>query len=354
MANNKGYKRSWKNYLLDRNFQLRFTFTMLAIAVGLMVPLGWWVSDESARATEVAVNKIDGIKCPELLTNKDSSATPTPGQSLPGGEETDLLQEPGPEVDDSKDDWQAGDEQALGSETGDEEVLDNETDDELSGDVEALGNETDDQLAGDDEALDSLEGSSAETEGGERKRRHIEVTIDDSRMPDPVVVVGEVEEVPATPEQIAKSKEDRDACLAKVAARKLSVQQRENLITKVMIGSAVFLLVILLLYGIKTTHRVAGPLHKVGLYLGKLENNVYDTVYNLRKGDQLVEFYDHFNGAHQGLTKLQEEDRDRLRDAIALAKEAGLADKDPELAELIPELERLLAEKEESFVKKQA
>ena len=70
-----------------------------------------------------------------------------------------------------------------------------------------------------------------------------------------------------------------------------------------------------------------GPLFKVGLYLDKLEENQYTTVYDLRKGDQLVEFYEHFKAAHSGITKMQEEDRDRLRDAIALAEEAGLAGK---------------------------
>ena len=43
----------------------------------------------------------------------------------------------------------------------------------------------------------------------------------------------------------------------------------------------------LTLYGIKMTHRVAGPLHKVTLYLDKLRDGTYDAVHNLRKGDQL-------------------------------------------------------------------
>ena len=33
-----------------------------------MAPLGWWVSEKAERATEVALNEIDGIRCPELLS----------------------------------------------------------------------------------------------------------------------------------------------------------------------------------------------------------------------------------------------------------------------------------------------
>ena len=82
MANNKGYKRSWKNYLLDPSYQLRFTLTMLAVAAGLMAPLGWWVSQKATTATEVALNQIDEIRCPEVLSAVDpEAATPTPSRS---------------------------------------------------------------------------------------------------------------------------------------------------------------------------------------------------------------------------------------------------------------------------------
>ena len=50
----------------------------------------------------------------------------------------------------------------------------------------------------------------------------------------------------------------------------------------------------LAVYGIKMTHKVAGPLFKVSLYLAKMRDGRFDKVYNLRKGDQLVDFYEHF------------------------------------------------------------
>jgi hypothetical protein len=98
------------------------------------------------------------------------------------------------------------------------------------------------------------------------------------------------------------------------------------------------------------THKVAGPLHKVALYLAKLRDGTYDQVYNLRKGDQLAAFYEHFKLAHAGVRKMQEDDVSHLRAALAAADAAGLASKSPELASVIDELRTILVEKEKSLV----
>lgn len=315
MANKYRYKRSWKNYLLDANYQLRFTLTMVAVAAGLMAPLGWWVSEKAARATEVALNEIDGIRCPEILSAAATAAAPA-----------------------------ASDENVIV-----EDLLDE------SADPTSSPPPPEEPDVEEPSAAEEGSGAAEDVDEGERPRALIKVDIDDSEMPDaPVVVVGEMRNDPATAEQIAESKVARERCLKHIKARKSSVRDRKSLIRTVMVVSGIFLLLGLGAYGIKTTHRVAGPLFKVGLYLAKLEKNVYDTVYNLRKGDQLVEFYDHFKAAHAGVTKMQEEDRDRLREAIALAKDAGLVEKDAELASLVTELERLLAEKEESLANDEA
>jgi hypothetical protein len=50
---NKGYKRSWKNLLLNKRYQLRFTLFMVALSAVLMGLLGWWVMKVAGRATEV-------------------------------------------------------------------------------------------------------------------------------------------------------------------------------------------------------------------------------------------------------------------------------------------------------------
>lgn len=343
MASKNKHQRSWKNYLLDSNYQLRFTFTMLAIAAGLMAPLGWWVSVKASRATEVALNQIDGVRCPEI----PSATAPKEPPIAPGEVEEDLLNGT---VDDEVGNGEALEDEA---ELGESEKPAVEEADEVAeekaepGDGKAEAEEVEEAKP----EGDAVEGDGVVPEDGERRpRAPIKVDIDDSDMPtEPVVSVGELVEAPATPEEIKAITIKRESCLAENAKKKASVRDRQSLISLLMVVFAIVLLIGLGVYGITTTHHVAGPLFKVGLYLQKLEKNVYDTVYDLRKGDQLIEFYKHFKGAHQGLTTMQEEDRDRLRDALALAKDAGLADKSPELAAVIEDLERLLAEKEESL-----
>ena len=49
----RGYKRSWKNLLINKRYQLRFTLFMVGLAVVLMALLGWWVVRVASEATSV-------------------------------------------------------------------------------------------------------------------------------------------------------------------------------------------------------------------------------------------------------------------------------------------------------------
>lgn len=255
-AKDRGYKRSWRNILLDKRYQLRFTLTMVVVSALLMVGLGLFVLDKAAQATDVARNKIDGIPCPEVPVAV--AVEPAPSEAP----------EPGRPV----------------------------------------------------------------------------VTIDDSEFEAPP-------RAPAGPTaaEIDAAAAARQACLDRQARDKEEIAARKILIGWVLAGSGLLLVVGLFLYGLKMTHKVAGPLHKVSLYMAKLEQGKYDTVYDLRKGDQLVEFYEHFKAAHAGLRRLQEEDRDRLKEVLAAADAADLASASPELAAALDELRAILAEKEESL-----
>src|SRR4249919_3530202 len=66
MASNKGYKRSWKNLLLNKRYQLEFTLFMVGISAVLMAGLGIWVMKEANDATTVAKNSIVGDVCPKI------------------------------------------------------------------------------------------------------------------------------------------------------------------------------------------------------------------------------------------------------------------------------------------------
>ena len=98
--------------------------------------------------------------------------------------------------------------------------------------------------------------------------------------------------------------------------------------------------VVLALFGIVTTHKVAGPLFKITNHLDKIRDGKLGKVYNLRKGDQLVDFFEHFKGAHDALRHRTEEDIALLDKAIgAVGGNQALAD----------ELKAAKARKEESL-----
>ena len=94
---------------------------------------------------------------------------------------------------------------------------------------------------------------------------------------------------------------------------------------------------------LRISHRVAGPLFKVSLYLAKMRDGRLDKVWNLRKGDQLVDFYEHFKGAHAGIVQLEKDDITKLKDAIAAAEAAGVDDA------ALGELRTVLSRKEKSI-----
>ena len=112
----------------------------------------------------------------------------------------------------------------------------------------------------------------------------------------------------------------------------------------VLLATGVLLMLGLAVYGIKMTHKVAGPLFKVTLYLAKMRDGRYDKVWNLRKGDQLMDFYEHFKSAHAGVVTMEKDDIERIKATIAAAKDAGHGDH-----ETVKELETLLARKEKSL-----
>ena len=130
---------------------------------------------------------------------------------------------------------------------------------------------------------------------------------------------------------------------------KAHLLSRERMMRMILIGTGVVVSVGLFLYGIKMTHKVAGPLYKVTLYFDKVKNGKFDPVYGLRKGDQLIEFYDHFREAHSALRKRQEEDVAVLKGVVASAEKVDLASRSPETAAALEELRALLKAKEVSL-----
>jgi hypothetical protein len=116
---------------------------------------------------------------------------------------------------------------------------------------------------------------------------------------------------------------DPDNKLAQELAEQFA--RNDRLLLLGLIGFGVVLVVVLTVYGIILTHKVAGPLFKVTTYLDKMRDGKLGVVYNLRKGDQLVDFFEHFKNAHDALRARTEEDIALLDKAIAAA-DGALAD----------------------------
>src|SRR5262249_50843303 len=102
----------------------------------------------------------------------------------------------------------------------------------------------------------------------------------------------------------------------------------------------------LFVYGIKMTHKVAGPLHKVALYCDQVTLGKYEATRSLRKGDQLVSFYDHFRQAHDALKRKQAADIECLRSVLAAADETELGTRPRPLPTRLDDRRTLLARKE--------
>jgi hypothetical protein len=102
--------------------------------------------------------------------------------------------------------------------------------------------------------------------------------------------------------------------------------RNDRLMIIVLVGFAVLMSAVLTVYGIVMTHKVAGPLYKVTLHLDKIRDGRLGVVYNLRKGDELVDFFEHFKNAHDALRARTMADIALLDRAIAAAGSAPVAE----------------------------
>ncbi len=264
-AGDRGYRRSWKNLLINKRYQLRFTLFMVGLSALLMVGLGAWVMWVADETTAVSITSVRGDACPKLPAVSATSADD--GPSVPA---TSMK-------------------------------------------------------------LDEAGGSAA---AGDDETRHVKVQIDESSMT----------LTSTLPPDFADRVTAHWACELRQAATFDRLERGRLRILWAMIATGIALVLGLALYGIKMTHRVAGPLFKVGLYLSKMRDGRFDKVYNLRKGDQLVDFYDQFKAAHGGIVAMQQDDIAQIAQVIAAADAAGLG-QHPAVAEL----RELSARKEKSI-----
>jgi hypothetical protein len=168
---------------------------------------------------------------------------------------------------------------------------------------------------------------------------HANVQIDDETM----TLVPPTPVIQTVPKDWGDAVVEHWSCEMRQAGALDDLERGHTRILLVIVATSIGLLLGLAVYGINSTHKVAGPLFKVTLYLGKMRQGRFDKVYNLRKGDQLVDFYDHFKAAHAGVVKLERDDLEQLRAVIAAAEAAGVEH------DVMGELRALVARKEKSL-----
>ncbi len=378
-ARGKPYRRSWKNLLLNKRYQLGFTLSMVGLSTALMTFLGYWVMHEAKRATAVAIGNVEGQRCPPLpeipSTNQpsrviideispmmapppvDEASAPNGEAAVPNGDgdgdndgdadaeanaaaegQADAEAEPAAGV--GADVEAAGEAGADEGAAGDAEAAEDGADQGAAGDAEAAEDGADPESDGDSDGDDDS------AQEGERSRPRVTLDEGTMRIEVPQWTAGGADgDQPNFVEAVVQNYRCQHGKIAKTAR----IQAGYRLILGVLIGVGVFLIFGLTFWGIKMTHHLAGPLYKVELYFAKMREGRFDEVYDLRKGDQLVEFYEQFKAAHHGIKRMQRADIDALRTAIDAADEQELGARSPELAAVLDELREALARKEKSL-----
>ncbi len=350
----QGYKRSWKNLLINKRYQLRFTLFMVGLATLLMLGLGWRVMKKANEATTVGKSHVLGEACPAIPTVQatpaqtgDSGDGPAPGDvPVPPADPTAAPAPAAPDVAAPATDVDLATDVAFAW------CLEGATCDPVVGKpLEVKAPKCDEYVAGKLEDRDAVEVL--------QKAKVATVKCDAGKSyPVPTKLPGKAEgERPRVKIQLEEStltlqlpKDYTDqiaahwSCEIKHHGDLEELEVGRNRILWVLIASGLLLGIGLAFYGIKMTHKVAGPLFKITLYLNKMRDGRLDKVWNLRKGDQLVDFYEHFKTAHAGVVELEKDDIAQLKGVIAAAEAAGAGEH-----AAVVEMREILARKEKAI-----
>jgi len=289
------YKRSWKNLLINKKYQLRFTLFMVGLSSALMIGLGVWVMKVANETTQVSATSVLGRSCEKIPTIEAAPVVEPPAVPMklqPDGTPPPTPTTPPPEPEPEAAEGDAG---------------------------------------------SAADGSAGSADDAPPQRATIQ--LDESS----ITMVPAAKPQPSIPPDFGAKVVKHWQCELAISGKLARLEAGRLRILYVLIATGLLLVLGLALYGIKMTHKVAGPLFKVGLYLAKMRAGRFDRVYSLRKGDQLVDFYEHFKLAHAGVVTMQKDDIARLKAVIAAAESAGIG----EHAQVV-ELRALVAQKEKA------
>lgn len=120
--------------------------------------------------------------------------------------------------------------------------------------------------------------------------------------------------------------------------------RRDRALVYKMAGAGIGLIVILSLYLVLMTHKVAGPLHKASTYFDQMAAGKLSKVWPLRKGDMLTDFYDGFKTMHEAVRSRLQGDAATMQKLVDACRSAGVG-KDGELGRELDALAKHVADR---------
>ncbi len=121
-----------------------------------------------------------------------------------------------------------------------------------------------------------------------------------------------------------------------------------------MVGAGVGLVVILSLYLVIMTHKVAGPLFKTSIYFERMAMGKLGQVTPLRRGDMLRDFFERFHEMHDAVRQRATDDVAAMEKAASALRDAGnrgdyRGDAYAKLSEELDKLETHLGERKKNL-----
>ena len=99
-------------------------------------------------------------------------------------------------------------------------------------------------------------------------------------------------------------------------------ENEDRMLVYTMVGAGVGLVVILSLYLVIMTHKVAGPLFKTSIYFDRMAQGRLTVVTPLRRGDMLQDFFEKFKEMHDAVRQRAIDDVAAMETAANALREA--------------------------------
>ncbi len=99
-------------------------------------------------------------------------------------------------------------------------------------------------------------------------------------------------------------------------------ESQDRMLVYKMVAAGIGLVIILSLYLVIMTHKVAGPLFKVSMYFDRMAEGRLGNVTPLRRGDMLQDFYTNFKDTHEAVRAGAIRDVSAIDDALQTLRES--------------------------------